>query len=113
MILILFPDTRPDNMEYKQLMAQLANFLGISTRIHTEAGVKQTLTEIYLIGNKQVLSAEEVISLLCVDRIVRIFEGNRVFGRHKSTRYCTSAIWSLVDDPQSSSVKIIVPNFNA
>jgi 3-deoxy-7-phosphoheptulonate synthase len=53
MILILVPNTRPDSAEYKQLMAHLAKFLGISTRIHTEAGVEQTLTEIYLIGNKQ------------------------------------------------------------
>lgn len=53
MILILVPNTRPDSPEYKQLMAHLAKFLEISTRIHTEAGVEQTLTEIYLIGNKQ------------------------------------------------------------
>ena len=53
MILILVPNTRPDSAEYKQLMAHLAKFLGISARIHTEAGVEQTLTEIYLIGNKQ------------------------------------------------------------
>ncbi|PTQ78498.1 hypothetical protein C8R26_10266 [Nitrosomonas oligotropha] len=53
MILILVPNTRSDSAEYKQLMAHLANFLGISTGIHTEAGVEQMLTEIYLIGNKQ------------------------------------------------------------
>ena len=53
MILIFVPNTRSDSAEYKQLMAQLANFLGISTRIHIEAGVEQALTEIYLIGNKQ------------------------------------------------------------
>jgi 3-deoxy-7-phosphoheptulonate synthase len=53
MILILVPNTRPDSAEYRQLMAHLAKFLGISARIHTEAGVEQTLTEIYLIGNKQ------------------------------------------------------------
>ena len=84
MILILVPNTRPENPEYKQLMAHLANFLGISTRIHTEVGVEQTLTEIYLIGNTKVLSIEDMSCLPCVDRVVRISEEYRVLGRHKN-----------------------------
>jgi 3-deoxy-7-phosphoheptulonate synthase len=84
MILILVPNTRSDSLEYKQLMAHLANFSGISARIHTEAGTEQTLTEIYLIGNTKVLSIEEVSALPCVDRVVRVSEEYRVLGRHKN-----------------------------
>ena len=84
MILILVPNTRPDSPEYKQLLAHLANLSGISTRVHTEVGAEQTLTEIYLIGNTKVLSLEDVSSLPCVDRVVRVSEEYRVLGRHKN-----------------------------
>lgn len=84
MILILVPNTQLDSPEYKQLMAHLANLSGISTRVHTEIGAEQTLTEIYLIGNTKVLSVDEVSSLPCVDRVVRISEEYRVLGRHKN-----------------------------
>ncbi|MER2512374.1 MAG: 3-deoxy-7-phosphoheptulonate synthase [Nitrosomonas ureae] len=84
MILILVPNTRLESPEYKQLMVHLANFPGISTRIHTEVGAEQTLTEIYLIGNTKVLSIEDMSCLPCVDRVVRISEEYRVLGRHKN-----------------------------
>jgi len=105
MILILVPNTRPDSAEYKQLMAHLANsweyrHVFILKQVSNKRWQKST----WLVINK-VFSAEEVSSLLCVDRMVRIFEGNRVFGRHKSTRYRTGALWLLIDGPQSSSVK--------
>ncbi|WP_295623733.1 3-deoxy-7-phosphoheptulonate synthase [uncultured Nitrosomonas sp.] len=84
MILILAPNTRPESPEYKQLMAHLANLTGISTRIHTEVGIEQALTEIYLIGNTKVLSIEDVSCLPCVDSVVRVSEEYRVLGRHKN-----------------------------
>jgi len=84
MILILTPDVRADSLEYKQLMAHLANLPGISTRVHTETGVEQTLTEVYLIGRTKALPIEDMQSLPCVDRVVRISEEYRVLGRHKN-----------------------------
>lgn len=83
MILILTPDARPDSHEYKQLLAHLANLPGISTRVHTEVGVEQTLTEVYLIGNTKALPIEDMKSLPCVERVVRVSEAYRVLGRHK------------------------------
>ncbi len=82
MILILVPNTQPDSPEYKQLMAHLNNLSGITARVHTEVGVEQTLTEIYLIGNTKVLSVDDVNALPCVDRVVRVSEEYRVLGRH-------------------------------
>lgn len=84
MILILVPNTGLDSPEYKQLLEHLANFSGISTRVHTEIGAEQTLTEIYLIGNTKILSIEDASSLPCVDRVVRVSEEYRVLGRHKN-----------------------------
>lgn len=85
MILVLTPDTRPDSPEYKQLLAFLANLPGISTRVHNEVGVEQTLTEVYLIGNTKALSMEDMGRLPCVDRVVRISEEYRVLGGTRMT----------------------------
>lgn len=84
MILVLKPNTLPESLEYKQLLAHLANLPGISTRIHSETGIEQTLTEIYLIGNTKALSIEDMQCLSCVDRVVRVSEEYRVLGRHQS-----------------------------
>ncbi|MCB1949078.1 3-deoxy-7-phosphoheptulonate synthase [Nitrosomonas sp.] len=84
MILILVPNTRSDSPEYKQLLAHLANLPGISTRIHTEVGTEQTLTELYLIGNTKALSTDEISNLPCVERVVRVSEEYRVLGRHQN-----------------------------
>lgn len=84
MILVLKPNTLPESLEYKQLLAHLANLPGISTRIHSETGIEQTLTEIYLIGNTKALSIEDMQCLSCMDRVVRVSEEYRVLGRHQS-----------------------------
>ncbi|SDY37712.1 hypothetical protein [Nitrosomonas sp. Nm33] len=84
MILILKPGTLSESHEYKQLLAHLANLAGITVRAHTEIGLEQTLTEIYLIGNTKALSVEDMQSLPCVDRVVRVSEEYRVLGRHEN-----------------------------
>ncbi|HEX7234175.1 MAG TPA: 3-deoxy-7-phosphoheptulonate synthase, partial [Nitrosospira sp.] len=78
MILVLSPDTRADSSEYRQLMVHLANLPGISTRVHSEVGIEQTLTEVYLIGNTKALPVEDMRSLPCVEQVVRISEEYRV-----------------------------------
>ena len=84
MILILTPDACATKPYYKQLMEHLANLPGISTRVHAEAGAEQTLTEVYLIGDTKSLPLEDMQSLPCVDRVVRISEEYLVLGRHKN-----------------------------
>ncbi len=90
MILVLVPNTRPESPEYKQLFAYLANLPGITTRVHTEVGVEQTLTELYLIGNTKALSIDEIKNLPCVERVVRVSEEYRVLGRHQNDGRSTS-----------------------
>ena len=72
MILVLDPATRSDSAEYKQLMGHLANLPGISTRVHTEVGSEQMLTEVYLIGNTKALPLDDMQALPCVEQVVRI-----------------------------------------
>lgn len=83
MILILTSNTDPQSPDYLQLMAHLASMEGIRTRVHIERGAEQTLTEIYLIGNTKALDVEDMQSLPCVERVVRVSEEYRILGRHK------------------------------
>ncbi len=83
MILILSSNTDHQGAEYQQLMTHLATLQGIKTRIHTEHGAEQTLTEIYLIGNTKALEIDDMQNLPCVERVVRVSEEYRILGRHK------------------------------
>ncbi len=96
MILILVPNTRSDSPEYKQLLAHLANLPGISTRVHTEVGAEQTLTELYLIGNTKALSIDDIKNLPCIDRVVRVSEEYRILGRHQNDERSTSFTYNDV-----------------
>ncbi|MEW6312864.1 MAG: 3-deoxy-7-phosphoheptulonate synthase [Pseudomonadota bacterium] len=83
MILILSENTNLDGAEYKQLTDHLASLPGIRSRVHHERGAERVLTEIYLIGNTSALALEDMQSLPCVERVVRVSEEYRVLGRHK------------------------------
>ena len=83
MILILHADTNKDGPEYRQLMDFLAQLKNIQARVHDEKGSLQVLTEIYLVGDTAPLIREDMESLPCVDRVVRVSEEYRVLGRHQ------------------------------
>jgi 3-deoxy-7-phosphoheptulonate synthase len=83
MILILTPNVRPEQEEYRQLMHYLGNLPNIQCRVHQEQGIEQLLTEVYLIGNTAALTLDDMRSLPCVERVVRVSEEYRVLGRHK------------------------------
>ena len=83
MILILQADTDKNSEAYRQLMDYLSNLSNITHRTHDEVGTQQVLTEIYLIGDTAALQVEDMESLPCVERVVRISEEYRVLGRHQ------------------------------
>ena len=86
MILILKADTDKNGDEYRQLMDFLSNLSNIQSRVHDEVGTRQTLTEIYLVGDTASLQKESMESLPCIERVVRISEEYRVLGRHHDDR---------------------------
>jgi 3-deoxy-7-phosphoheptulonate synthase len=89
MILILKPDTDKQGAEYRQLQEFLQHLNNIQARVHDEHGTQQTLTEIYLVGDTAALQAEEMSSLPCVERVVRVSEEYRVLGRHQDDNRST------------------------
>ena len=89
MILILHANTDKNGDDYRQLMASLANLSNIQTRVHDEVGARQVLTEIYLVGDTATLSAEDMESFTCVERVVRVSEEYRILGRHHDDKRAT------------------------
>ncbi|MEW5756370.1 MAG: 3-deoxy-7-phosphoheptulonate synthase [Pseudomonadota bacterium] len=83
MIVILNPNLRKEDPEYKQLMEHLTNLPRVQIRLHEEVGAQKTLTEVYLIGDTSSLSMEEIASLPGVENVVRVSEEYRVLGRHR------------------------------
>jgi 3-deoxy-7-phosphoheptulonate synthase len=90
MILILHPNTDKDSSEYKTLIHYLNGMNDIQHRVHDEVGTLQTLTEVYLVGQTTPLDMDDMRSLPCVERVVRISEAYRVLGRHKDEHRSTS-----------------------
>jgi 3-deoxy-7-phosphoheptulonate synthase len=86
MILILQPDTDKQSEAYRQLLEYLSNLENITSRTHDEVGSQQVLTEIYLVGDTAALQVEDMESLPCVERVVRISEEYRILGRHHDDR---------------------------
>ncbi|OQW93494.1 MAG: 3-deoxy-7-phosphoheptulonate synthase [Beggiatoa sp. IS2] len=82
MIVILKPHIHKGNEEYRKLILRLEQLPDIQLRVHEEQGIQQLLTEIYLIGNTQALSKEEIEALPGVGRVVRVSQEYRVLGRH-------------------------------
>jgi 3-deoxy-7-phosphoheptulonate synthase len=83
MILILSDNADPQSADYKQLMEALARLPNIQAKVHRIEGALRAVTEIYLIGSTKQLSVEEMQSLPCVERVVRVSEEYRILGRHK------------------------------
>jgi 3-deoxy-7-phosphoheptulonate synthase len=90
MIVILHPNLTRETPEFKATMEHLNALPGIRLNVHEEHGAQQVLTEIYLIGNTALLSADEISALPAVERVVRISEEYRILGRHKDDMRPTS-----------------------
>ena len=82
MIVILAPNTDPRSDDYRQMMHHLENLPNVQARVHQEEGTQQTLTEVYLIGETAGLETDDIESLPCVERVVRVSEEYRIIGRH-------------------------------
>ena len=82
MIIILEPSIQKTSEEYRNIMAYLENLPNIRHNIHEVQGSQQALTEIYLIGETDSISKENIESLPGIERIVRISQAYRILGRH-------------------------------
>lgn len=89
MILILKQDIDKASPEYRRLLDHLTNLKNIQIRVHEEVGAQRTLTEIYLIGDTLALDINDMNTLPCVERAVRVTEEYRILGRHHDDQRTT------------------------
>ncbi len=90
MILILAPNTDTESPDFKKLLEQVSHFKNVQIRVHQENGIRQTLTEIYLVGDTGGLDPDALSQLPCVERVVRISDSYRILGRHKDSKRSTA-----------------------
>jgi len=83
MILILSDNIDPDSPDYRQLMETLERLPNIKPRVHRIQGTERSVTEVYLLGDTKALAIDDMRSLPCVERVIRVSEEFRVLGRHK------------------------------
>jgi len=82
MIVILDPALGNDSPQTQKVLTYLKNKPGITPKIHQVIGERQTLTEIYLVGNTSTLDRAEIEQLPGVDSVVKVSRGYAVLGRH-------------------------------
>jgi 3-deoxy-7-phosphoheptulonate synthase len=83
MILILGQETDTESAEYRQLLSLLAALPDLTPRVHRIEGKERAVIEIYLIGNTKSLQIDDMRSLPCVEKVIRVSQEYRVLGRHK------------------------------
>ena len=83
MLIILSPDIDEQSDAYRATMNHLQRLPGVSVRRHLVQGERQTLTELYLLGDTKSLDQADIAALPGVERVVRISEEYRVLGRHR------------------------------
>jgi 3-deoxy-7-phosphoheptulonate synthase len=83
MILIVQETVAVGSPQFADLMAHLAKWPGIVSRVHTERGTGRILTEIHLHGPTKTLPIDELRDLPGVEQVVQVSEEYRVLGRHK------------------------------
>jgi 3-deoxy-7-phosphoheptulonate synthase len=86
MLLILQPDIDERGEAYRTTLTHLQQLPGVQIKRHLVQGQRQTLTEIYLIGDTHALDRAELEALPGVERVVKISEEYRVLGRHRDDR---------------------------
>ena len=83
MILILQEHVHAGTPTFTAIMDYLSRRPGVSARVQEVKGARQTLTEIYLIGDTVTLDREEIAELAGVEQVVRVSREYRILGRHQ------------------------------
>ncbi len=82
MIIILHPNTDIESAEGQAVIDFLNARPGVTPQVHSVTGTGRVLTEIYAVGDTDLLDPDEVASLPSVERVVRVSRDYRIIGRH-------------------------------
>ncbi len=81
MIVILKPSISPDSPEYRYTLSALQGLAGVDIQQHNTHGTDNVIREIYLIGNTDHISKDNIEALPGVLRVIRISTEYQILGR--------------------------------
>lgn len=82
MIVILKPSISEDSLDYQYTLQSLQELPNIELQIRTTQGQFESVTEIYLIGDTNAISKENIEALPGVEKVIRISSEYKILGRH-------------------------------
>lgn len=102
MIIILDEQTREKSPAFNNIMTWLAGKPGVTTKLHKIRGARQTISEIYLIGDTATIDIEEVKELQGVERVIRVSQPYRILGRHEDEQRSSGFTYQGLEFSQDS-----------
>lgn len=82
MIVIMNTSEPSSSKAYQETLSVLKDLPNIEVKEHHIKGAKETITEIYLLGDTHHLSSENIEALPAVAKVIRISQQYKVLGRH-------------------------------
>lgn len=86
MIVILKSSISEQSLDYQYTLQALQELPNIEIQIHTIKGQQESVTEIYLIGDTNGISKENIEALPGVEKVIRISSEYKILGRHRSKK---------------------------
>ncbi|MCS5711805.1 3-deoxy-7-phosphoheptulonate synthase [Candidatus Berkiella aquae] len=86
MIVILKSSISEGSLDYQYTLQALQEIPNIELEIRTTRGLQETVTEIYLIGDTNSISKENIEALPGVEKVIRISSEYKILGRHHNKK---------------------------
>lgn len=84
MIVILKSSISEQSLDYQYTLQALQDLPNIDIQIRTTQGEQESVTEIYLLGDTNGISKENIEALPGVEKVIRISSEYKILGRHNS-----------------------------
>lgn len=85
MIVILHPSLDSQSFEYQYTLRVLQSLPNVEARVQSTEGLAETITEIYLIGDTEKISQDNIEALPGVARVLRLSRDYKILGRQSPT----------------------------
>jgi 3-deoxy-7-phosphoheptulonate synthase len=83
MIIVMRGDAGPDSAAVAEVVRTAARFPGVQTEVRSIEGATRSLTEVYLLGQTEVVPKEPFEELSGVEKVIRIRNKYRSIGQHE------------------------------
>ncbi|MGE3320482.1 MAG: hypothetical protein AB7I18_14425 [Candidatus Berkiella sp.] len=87
MIVILKSRISEQSLDYQYTLQALQDLPNIDVQIRTTEGEQESVTEVYLLGDTNGISKENIEALPGVERVIRISSEYKILGRHNNKNH--------------------------